>query len=328
MSKILDTLKSYCKGPIPERLYSFFTSEVEKYNDCKIANLPGWDPESTFGLKFSKDTIEELQERHGDWIADGSANDRCEYIAFSSLIDLDYEDKLTDFIAVNISDENCPVYFGNHENGQFEMIYNSLDYFLAYLDKEEAHPMEGFTSLYESAKSAFYNGDNEQVIEGVAPFFEQHEIDPSKPGPYMKEIPDALNLLACAYYDRDQPNQALAYLDQACKGFFCRNAYLNRAKFIMVSSDYERAMEQCNQGLERFSDDYATSFLNLYRGVIYGILERYDDAQTCFDLMTGNVEKSDFDILTPVAAVYTHYTESDDFEMVFNKVATLIKESE
>ncbi|WP_158233220.1 hypothetical protein [Reichenbachiella sp. 5M10] len=50
--------------------------------------------------------------------------------------------------------------------------------------------------------------------------------------------------------------------------------------------------------------------------------------KTIINSPTGNVEKSDFDILTPVAAVYTHYTESDDFEMVFNKVATLIKESE
>ncbi len=328
MSKILNTVKSYCKSSIPARLEKFYLSEMEEYSDSTIANLPGWDPESEFELNFSAATFTGLQNRHNDWLTNKSKEDNCEYIPFSTLTDLEYEDELTDFLAINISQENCPVCFGNHETGGFIVIYKTLDYFLEYLEDEDVNPMEQFGTLFERALEASSKSDHSLVIETLGNFFDKNQINPGIPGPYMKEIPEALNLLGAAYHELEQTEKAIEYLNLACTGIFCRNAFLNRVKLNLISSEYDIAMEQCNQGLERFSDDYSKSFLNLYKGIIYGVFEKNDEALECFALMVGNVEKSDFGILTPVAAIYTHFTEINDFEMVFNNISKMIQEYE
>ncbi|NMH88925.1 hypothetical protein [Flavivirga algicola] len=328
MSQMLNTVKSYCKSSIPTRLEKFYLSEMENYSDSTIANLPGWDPVVQFELNFSETAFTGLQNNHEDWLASGSKKDNCEYIAFSTLADLEYRDELTDFLAIDIRQENCPVYYGDHETGEFINIHKTLDYFLEYLDDEDVNPMEQFGALYEKAQDAFSKSDHSLIVETLGAFFEKNQINPGIPGPYMKEIPEALNLLACAYDELEQPEKAMEYLDLACNGIFCRNAFLNRVKFNLISSKYDIAMEQCNQGLERFSDDYSKSFLNLYKGIIYGVYEKNNEALECFALMTGNVEKSDFEILTPVAAIYTHFTEIKDFEMVFNRTSKMIQEYE
>ncbi len=327
MSEVLNTVKSYFKSPIPKRLENFYLSEIERFDDSMIANLPGWDPEYQFGLSFSSSTIAQLQEQHKDWLLKASKTDECTYIPFSNLLEGD-ESELTDFLAINISQENCPVYYGDHETGEFTLIHKTLNHFLEYLDGGDVNPMEQFGVLYEKSQEAFFSNDNTLVINLLEDFFDKTPVNPAIPGPYMKEIPDALNLLACAYKDMDLPEKAIVYFNKACTGIFCRNAFLNRVKFYLISSEYNTAMEQCNLGLERFSDAYSTSFLNLYKGIINAVLEKDEEALACFALMTGDVEKSNLEILTPVAAVYTHITEINDFEMVFNKTLKMIQEME
>lgn len=322
MSNLLNTIKSYSNTPIPKTLQEFYHTEHEKYTDCQIANLPGWAPDCQFDLDFSESTIIELMDRHKDWITSESKNDNCNYIPFSSLGDE------TDFLAINISQTDCPVCFGNHETGEFIIIYNTLESFLQYLDNGEVNPMESFIDIYEEAKTAFYDDDVTLVVDLLGDFFNKHQINPAEFGPFMKQIPDALNLLACSYNDLDEPEQAMEVLEQACKAMFCRNAYLNRIKFNLILSNYDIAMNQCNDGLERFSDDYSTSFINLYKGIIYGISEKNKKALECFSLMVGDVEKSNFNTLTPVAGIFTHYTEASDFEEVFNETLEIIRGNE
>ncbi|MBW1295547.1 hypothetical protein [Aquimarina litoralis] len=320
MSNLLNTVESWSEISIPERLKTFYLSEIETYEDHTIANLPGWDPSCEFDLDFSLDTISELMDRHSDWIQTASESDQCQYIAFSSL------DDETDFLAVNITNENCPIYFGNHETGGFQMIYKTLDNFLQYLDSEDVNPMELFPTLYEKAKVAFFENDDEKVITLLGDFFDKYPMDPGVPGPFMKQIPEALNIVACSHYNLEQFDEAMNMLELACNGIFCRNAFLNRIKFKLLSSEYDMAMQLCTQGLDRFSDSYSTSFINLYKGVIFGISENYEDALACFALMSGDMEKSDFNILTPIAAVYTHYTPETDFQKVFSQTLSVIQQ--
>ncbi|WP_299437737.1 hypothetical protein [uncultured Aquimarina sp.] len=323
MSDILKTVKSLSSTTsVPKRLEIFYLSEADEYNDASIANLPGWDPSCEFDLDFSADTVEELMERHSDWITRESESDQCQYIAFSTL-----EDE-TDFLVVNISDEDCPVYFGNHETGDFQMIYKSLDRFVKYLDSEDINPMELFGELYEKSQTAFFDGNEELVVTLLGDFFDQYPMNPAIPGPYMKQIPDALNLLACSYVTLDRTEEAMEAFELACTGMFCRNAFLNRIRLNLISSEYDVAMQLCDQGLNRFSDSYSTSFINLYKGVIHAVLEKEEDGRACLALMNGDVEKTDFNIVTPVAAIFIHYTAATDFEEVFNQTLQVIREAE
>lgn len=292
-------LKSYINISIPKTLLQFYLYRYEKYTERQISNLPGRAPDCQFSLNFSESTIIDLLGKHKGWIERESKLDNCEYIPFSSLNDE------TNFLAININQSDCPVYFGNHETGKFTLIYNTLESFLRYLDRNEMNSMESFIGLYKKAKIAFLKDDMLLVINLLGGFLNEKKINSPISKPYLKQIADALNLLAWSYNNSDAPEQAMETLNLVCKTMFCRNAYLNRIKLNLIVSNYYLAIKQCNQGLKQFSDDYSTTFINLYKGLAYEILEKNKEALKCFDLMTRNVEKSDFNSIDLKSSVRT-----------------------
>ena len=241
MSDISASIKEYCKGAFPKRLQKFYESEYEEYQESIFANLPGWDPSCTFYLYFDIETFKELQDRHEDWLERESKEDGCQYIGFAQLADEEYGDELIDFLAVNISNEDCPVYFGNHETGDFSVMYETLDSFLEVLKDDVSNPMELFPEYYEKSKEAHSDSEYEVVVELLGGLFDKYHIDPSIPGPYMQQIPDALNLLGISYFELDQREKAIETLDEACKGMFCKHAFLNRVKFNLLAENYEKS---------------------------------------------------------------------------------------
>ncbi len=322
MSRELNILQSYSKTQIPERLQKFYSSEMEPYSESTIDGIPGWDHRCEFELDFSAYTLKELISRHNEWLKSGSVEDKCEYIPFSTLSIED--DSMVDFLAINISKEDCPVYYGDHETGGFSRIARSLDNFLINLGDQGENPFDIFMEIYNKAKDAYFEDNNPLVIKTLGEnFFDKFDIDPARPTIYIKEFPKALNLLGCAYYEMDQLTKAMETLNKACTAIFCKDAFLNRIKLNILCSNYEEATKQCDFGLMKFTDSFSQSFLHLYLGIIKHTEKNEEKALLHFSKMRGNVEKTHSNSIIPVALTYTHMIETKDFEKTFNEVSKL-----
>lgn len=321
MNNITLTLEEIAGKPVPEKLVSFLNQSAD-YNGETISNLPGWDPECEFEIEFSKESILELVDRHGDWLKKNSEADAAHYLPFSTL------EEETDFLVVDISKEDCPILFADHESGQFILIKKNIDKFLASFDESELYTMDQLGELYQQAMSDYFEGKSDEIINTLGTLFDDNQVNPGIPSPYMQILPDALNLLAVAYFDNEQIEETFETLDLACQGIFCEKAFLNRIKVNLLTGQYETVLEQTKEGLSRFNSEYAQAFLNLYHAVALGAQEKEDEAIPFLNLLPDVEGKNDLVKVTPVAAMYTHILGNISFEEAFGKTAAVVEKME
>ncbi len=319
----IEQAQKYASKELPNRLIDFYQNEADLYVNSSINNLPGWNPETEFELNFSAHTIKELNERHADWLLRESEDKACIYLAFSSL-----EDEI-DFLAVEITNEDCPVYFGNHEDGSFELLYHSLDDFVDFLDDDESrNPLVVLPELYETAKEDFSDENYEEVIDSLGAYFDKHPVNPAIPSPLMRMIPDALNLVACAHGELKEKEKQIELLDLACRGIFAQSAYLNRVRYYLLEQSFEKVIDLCNEGLERFSNEFTRSFLFLYKDLAQEELEDEQAMLETFKNIENVIDMEDIGTAATVAILYVHYLPMDDFEEVFTGFSAIIKNHE
>lgn len=322
MNNISNSLELIAGKSIPETLSNFFNNLADQYSEETINNLPGWDPNSHFEVFFSEETILALNAQHSDWLKENSEADNAHYVPFSTL------EEETDFLVVDISNDDCPILFADHESGQFIVLKNSLKLFLAALDGESTYQMEQIGEVYEEALSDYFEGKLQSAHSTLEAFFDENKVNPGIPGPFMQIIPDALNLYACVCNELDEVEEAMKNLNLACEGIFSQKAYLNRIKINLLTGHYDTVIEQSKSGLSRFNDEYAQAFLNLYRAVALGAQEKEDEAEPFLNLLPEVDGKNDLMKVTPVAAMYTHVLGNLTFEDAYNKTAAVVAKME
>ncbi len=121
----LQTMKLYEIDSLPERIENFHLSEVNNYDEHILEEPPYFFPEEQQAwIDFSIKEVKYLVNAHRDMIISESKKDNKKYMPIAGIQDL------IDFFAIDVSDDKCPVYFGDIEDGEFIKQSSSLDDFL------------------------------------------------------------------------------------------------------------------------------------------------------------------------------------------------------
>jgi len=113
------------KVKLPKRLKKFFSGENEQHEGKNVSNLHNYSSDSKNPIFFSNEKLEVLFYEHMDNDL-ANEDDRFDFVPLASLDDAQY-------MAVKITEEACPVYMWEHEDGEFHKHSSSLDEFLENL---------------------------------------------------------------------------------------------------------------------------------------------------------------------------------------------------
>ncbi|NMH87489.1 hypothetical protein [Flavivirga algicola] len=127
MLKHLQSMKLYEIESLPERIENFHLSEVNNYDEYILEEPPRFFSEDEQAwIDFSVKEVKYLINAHEDMIISESKKDNKKYMPIAGIQDL------IDFFAIDVSDDKCPVYYGDIEDGEFRRESSSLDDFLRY----------------------------------------------------------------------------------------------------------------------------------------------------------------------------------------------------
>lgn len=135
---MLDSIKKtnpYGITEFPERYIKFYETEISTYisSNYKLEEAPYYFGEGIEAwLDFSEKEVNYLMKTHLDMLTSCAEGDDRKYIPLAGI------DDTIDFLVVDVSDEKCPVYYGDCEDGEIKKQDKSLDDFLKYtIEKEE-----------------------------------------------------------------------------------------------------------------------------------------------------------------------------------------------
>lgn len=112
---------------LPQDIKDFYEKkEYLKYKGLSTSKqLPNYEPDSKFKVYFLD---ESLWDEYDDWDID-----RDEYPTMLPLSRLDEDD--SQFLAIDIEEDDYPVYMFEHESGEFEPYFDTFQEFLKSLSK-------------------------------------------------------------------------------------------------------------------------------------------------------------------------------------------------
>ena len=256
----------------PKRYKDFFTTgECEKYKGLYVSDLPHYSSDTRFKVKFMLPDFD-LFTWHGI-----SREDHPEWIPLSLL------GEEPQFLAVDITKNECPVAMWEHEDGMFHAHSKSLDEFLARLVKKgKKTSKQKFINTVEKAHKLVSKNEYKkglELLEGMADSLPQNV---EKDFEARKAVNIYYNLRGLCYKNLDQIEKAIEDYHLAMKGSDSYAALNYIDLLIYKRPDLKKALKAINELDKWFLDEYCLFHMWNYKGYVLILMGNKKEAEETY----------------------------------------------